>query len=216
MSAENWKTTFEVIGVLLLLLTFLAGAGALYFSNRVNAIKDRELRNFDSELTDAKRELGTQQERTARAQKDASDAALALAKFKAPRDLTPEQQDKLILVLKPFAGQHYSCAAFPDPESLALLRLLDTLAKSSGWRRVQSQIERPSGILMEVAGETAASIFDSGVTAYVAPEDKDSVPAQMALCSALSTDGIQCETHQTPQLAGKHPRAITIAVGKTP
>jgi hypothetical protein len=152
----------------------------------------------------------------ARANVRAAEAALALAKYKAPRDLSPVQQERLIAVLKPFAGQNFACAVFPDPESVALTRLLDTLAKSSGWKRVPSQIQRDGGVLTEVNGESAATIFDSGVTAYIAPDDQESVPAQKAFCSTLMADGIHCETHRTPQLAGRTPRAITIAVGKKP
>src|ERR1700691_4158757 len=40
-------------------------------------------------------ELAKQKERAASAEKAASDAALALAKFKEPRSLSSEQQDKL-------------------------------------------------------------------------------------------------------------------------
>ena len=161
-------------------------------------------------------ELARQKERTASAEKAASDAALALEKFKEPRTLSPEQQDKLISALKPFAGQNFACAVFPDPEPLALLRLLDTLAKSAGWKRVPSQIERQGGVLIEVAGESAATIFDSGVATYIGPDDKESVPAQMAFCLAVRAGGIQCDTHRTPQLTGKSPRAITISIGKKP
>jgi hypothetical protein len=216
MSLEFWKSLFEIGGVILLLLTFIFGSGALFTTSRLNKQQAAKLRAFDRDLTDAKTELGRQQERTAKAEKAASDASLSLEKFKEPRTLSPEQQEKLIAILKPFAGQHFACAAFPDPEPLALIRLLDTLAKASGWRRVPSQIERSGGVLMEIAGETAASIFDSGVNAYISPDDQESVPAQMALCSALMADGVQCETHRTPQLAGKNPRAITIAIGKKP
>ena len=185
--------------------------------------KDIAIGHAQQDASDAKAtqqrvetELIKQKERTASAEKAASDAALALAKFKEPRFLSPEQQDKLITDAKPFAGRNFAFAVFPDPESLALARLLDGLLKSAGWKRVPSQIERQGGVLTEVAGETAATIFDSGIDAYIALDDTESVPAQMAFCSALRSAGIQCETHRTPQLNGKNPRAITIAIGKKP
>jgi hypothetical protein len=161
-------------------------------------------------------ELARQKERTANAEKAASDAALALAKFKQPRSLSPEQQHKLRVALEPFAGQNFACAVYPDPEPLALLTVLDANLRSAEWKRVPSQIDRPGGVLVEVAGESAATIFDSGITAYIAPDDMESVPAQAAFCSAVIAAGIPCETHRTPQLAGKTSRAITISIGKKP
>jgi hypothetical protein len=58
MSPESWKSVFELGGVVLLALTFVLGAGALYFSHRVNDIQEAHLRQFDRELTDAKKALG--------------------------------------------------------------------------------------------------------------------------------------------------------------
>jgi hypothetical protein len=215
-SVDRWNTAM----IWALIFTAIAAIGVV-LATRLVVTQGKKLADAQTNLINAKDaqlardlkskdlEISTLNERTAKAE-------LALAQYKAPRDLTPEQQEKLLAVLRPFAGQSFACASFPDPESLALLRLLDTLAKSSGWKRVPSQIERPGGVLMEVAGETAATIFDSGVDAYIAPDDQESVPAQMAFCSALRDDGIQCETHRTPQLAGKRPKAITISVGKKP
>jgi hypothetical protein len=57
MSLEGWKTTFEIIGVALLFFSFLAGAGALIFSNKVSAVKDEQLRKFNKELTKAQGDL---------------------------------------------------------------------------------------------------------------------------------------------------------------
>lgn len=61
-SLEFWKNAFEISGVILLLLTFFAGAGVLWFSRRVNEIQAEQLRQFDKGLTDAKTELGKQQD----------------------------------------------------------------------------------------------------------------------------------------------------------
>lgn len=158
-------------------------------------------------------ELAKQKERTANAEKAASDAALALAKFKEPRSLSPEQQDTLIKVLNPFAGQNFAFGVFPDPEPLALLSLIDATLKSAGWKRVPSQI---GAVEVIAAGESAATIYDSGVAVYIGPQDMESAAAQAALCSALTDAGIRCERHRTPQLEGKTPRAITISIGKKP
>jgi hypothetical protein len=67
-SLEFWKNLFEITGVALLLLTFVAGAGVLWFSRRLNDRQAAQLRQFDKDLTDAKTKLGEQQERAAAAE----------------------------------------------------------------------------------------------------------------------------------------------------
>ena len=161
-------------------------------------------------------ELAKQKERTAKAEQSASDAALALAKFKEPRSLTPEQQDQLVASVKRFTGQNFAIAVFPDPEPQAFARLLDRLLKSAQWNRVPSQIQRDGGVLVDINGESAAEITDAGIDAYIAPDDTESLEAQASICSVLNAFGIACERHHTPQLAGKTPKAITISVGKKP
>jgi hypothetical protein len=129
---------------------------------------EKDTANAKSAQQRVQTDLEAQKELTAKAQKDASDAALALAKFKAPRSLSPEQQESLVSVLYPFAGQNFALAVFPDPEPLALTRLLNKLLKSAGWTRVPAQIQRNGGVLMDVDGETVAQISDSGIDAYCA------------------------------------------------
>lgn len=68
MSLEGWKSVFEIGGVVLLFLTFAFGAGALWTARRVNDRQAAQLRQFDKDLTDAKTELGAQQERAATAE----------------------------------------------------------------------------------------------------------------------------------------------------
>src|SRR5690348_5464939 len=104
MTAESWKTVFEIIGIVLLGLTFLDGGMVWFLSRRVNQQQATELRAFQHDLTEAKTELGQQQERaaeaenstlklkqslaaeeraTAEARKEAANAELELAKLKA-------------------------------------------------------------------------------------------------------------------------------------
>src|SRR6266478_4274798 len=87
MSLEAWKTIFEIGGVILLFLTFVFGAGALFTSTRINARQASELREFNNKLADAQTGLSKQQERTANAEgrvagleKTAADAKTAQQK----------------------------------------------------------------------------------------------------------------------------------------
>jgi hypothetical protein len=67
MSLEGWKAFFEIGGVVLLLLTFASGAGALIVNNRLNAIQAKELGDFRIKFEE-------EQQKTALAQREAAEA----------------------------------------------------------------------------------------------------------------------------------------------
>jgi hypothetical protein len=67
MSLEGLKAFFEIGGVVLLLLTFAFGAGALIVNNRLNAIQAKELEDFRIKFEG-------EQQKTALAQKEAAEA----------------------------------------------------------------------------------------------------------------------------------------------
>jgi predicted negative regulator of RcsB-dependent stress response len=68
VSLEAWKTFFEIGGVILLFLTFVFGAGVLFTSTRINERQAKQLRQFDSDLTQARTALSVQEERAAKAE----------------------------------------------------------------------------------------------------------------------------------------------------
>ena len=100
---------------------------------------------------------------------------------------------------------------FQDPEPLALLRTLDAVLTSAGWLRVPSQI---GAIVVDAAGNTAGTSSDSGVTAFVGPDNRATEAALLTLSKALTVAGIPCQPTRTDQLQGK--KAIVINVGKKP
>lgn len=75
MSLEGWRTFFEIGGVTLIFITFVFAAGAVLTGRWINRIQAAELRKLDKQLTDAKTELGKQQERAAKAEVDLKNVA---------------------------------------------------------------------------------------------------------------------------------------------
>ena len=227
----QWANIASIVGVAIVAIATLA---IYHLSVRVNAAKDRELEAYRTEstikITAAQAEAAeamriTESERLARAELEsqvataearaaeanavASQARLELAKLKEPRTIAPEDQEKIIATLKEFAGQNFGFAVFPDPEPLALLRALDAVLKSARWLRVPSQI---GDIVVDAAGTS----HDSGVTAFVGPDNRDAEAALLTLSRALTDAGIPCQSSRTEQLRDKTPKAIIINVGKKP
>ncbi len=69
MSVELWKTIFDWATVVLIGFTVVSGAGALITGDIIGKRQVAKLRQFDTDITGAKTELGKQQERAAIAEK---------------------------------------------------------------------------------------------------------------------------------------------------
>jgi len=74
MSVELWKSIFDWATVVLIAFTVVSGAGALITGDIISKRQEAKLRQFDTDLTGAKTELGKQQERAANAEHDAAEA----------------------------------------------------------------------------------------------------------------------------------------------
>ena len=231
----QWSNTVYIVSVgVAAVATF-----AIYqLSARVNAAKDRELETYQTESAkkiaaaqaeaanamaiaeSERRERAELESQVAIAEASAAEAnavaiqaQLELARLTEPRTISPEDQEKIIALLKPFEGQRFGFSVYGDPEALSLLQSLDAMLKSSGWYRVPAQV---GAIVVDAAGETAGTSHDSGVAVFVGPDNVDAEPAGLALCGALTTAGIPCEAKRTDQLEGKSPKALLINVGQKP
>src|SRR5271154_5473364 len=94
MPLESWETakTFcEWAGVILILLSFLAGFGAVFAGRKIAAAQKTQLERFDQDLTAAKIELAKEQERAAKAERE----LLEIQEYQQPRHLTKEQFDAI-------------------------------------------------------------------------------------------------------------------------
>lgn len=157
-SLEFWKNLFEIFGVVLLLLTFIAGAGVLGFSRKLNAVQREQLRQFDKRLTDAKLELGIQQERAANAdsrvagleqdvanaktemakqQTRAANAELALLQLQtrlAHRRISPDEQAELAAKLRPYAGSIVAVTKLGESEAAQFADDLVAVFHAAEWQ----------------------------------------------------------------------------------
>ena len=133
MSVEALKSFFDIGTVILLFLTFAFGAGVLVTGSIINSRQDKQLRQFDKDLTDAKTELGKQQERAALAER----SLLQLKESLKDRELSDAQFDALVESLKPFAGQEFDVIAFWDnAESVSIGNRVVSALRKSGWIRI--------------------------------------------------------------------------------
>ena len=201
-----------------LLIVAILTIGIGLWSKRVTEAKDQELARYRAEsevkIAAAETSAAEAEARAADANLAAKQAQLELAKFKEPRTIAPEDQERIIADLKEFTGQKYSVSVFPDPEALALLRVVDAMLKSAGW--VKTEFPNRS-IKVNTAEITAATSVESGMGASVGRDDAASAAALRALSDSLRRAGIPCRRGTHPrELQEKSPNTILIFVGKKP
>ncbi|MFL6352914.1 MAG: hypothetical protein ACJ74Z_13835 [Bryobacteraceae bacterium] len=229
------KADFWNNGVLIfLVMTALAAAGIVFCQrlafvragqmasaqNDLDTAKERDARTerdrVRAELAAAETKAKEADARIAEAKRGAAEARLALEQFKAERSLSKEQQERIVAKLRPFAGQKFFFAVYPNPESLRLLGIFASMLKSAKWERVDSQI---GDITINTDDGPAGQTYGSGVGVMVAPDTPDDDPSKvalMAIAHAIRSEGIPCPYMFNPQLAGKTPRAIAIVIGAKP
>jgi predicted negative regulator of RcsB-dependent stress response len=157
MSLESWKMFFEFGGAVLLFLTFIFGTGVVITSTRISTRQAEQLRQFDKSLTDAKIELGRQQERTANAdarvaglEADAANAKSEMAKQQtraanaerallelqqrlAHRRINQSDHDRLVVSLRPFRGSVVQLTKLGDAEAAQFADDVLTILRDAGW-----------------------------------------------------------------------------------
>ncbi len=164
-----------------------------------------------------KRELAAASERTEEAKADAAkanaraaEAQLELAKFKAPRKLTSEQQMTILSKITHWAGLKVSFSTSPEPETIALMRVIRTLVISAGW---VSSPNQTGDLMMDGAGVIAIDGIQIQVHGNEAKGTRIAGAANV-LAKALSDEGIASTATINNEL--KDHDTINIAVGSKP
>ena len=197
---EFLKSVCEIGSVVLLGLTFIFGAGALWATRKINERQAAQLRNFDSRLTEAKTELGLQQQRTAEALTRQQEVETELSKQKertaiaertllemkrslADRTLTEEQVRDLVRDLSRFVGQEFEVTAYWDSkESVAIAERINYALQAVGWKYLPYKEWHglPGGVV--------------GIQVWTNPHaDPRTKEAASSLLSALLSVGLQAE-----------------------
>jgi len=154
------------------------------------------------------------EERISAANERAAKAELELAKFKAPRMLSLEQQAQIADKLKAFAGTLYDAGIGPagDPEPLYLLRSIHAALSQAGWVQIawteqgaQTYTEPP----MPAVGLTMVTnvIIDVNPNWWVKYG-----PAATALAAALAVEGIAAIPDSQPTSINSD--AIHVRIGR--
>lgn len=174
--------------------------------------------NLAKELSDKDVLIAKANERAALAERGTAEAKLELAKFKAPRTLTPQQQKHITDKLRPFAGTPFDCYVNNDPEPLELMWQISDTLKAAGW--IHQSVETKGQITISVAGKPkVGAIVTTGIEIQIAESRKAVWAATVvSMKEALTHEGIATDLKAIIEGSegAEHPNAIHIKIGKKP
>ena len=190
---HNWA---EMAGIIAVAVLVVAEIIQFKYGHRRDDLIAQEQtatnQRHDEEMARLHLDTAQSNARAAEATQKAAEAQLELAKFKAPRTLSVEQQAKIAEKLRPFAGTLYDAGIGPagDPEPLYLLRSIHAALSQAGWVQIawteqgaQTYTEPP----MPAVGLTMVTnvIVDVNPNWWVKYG-----PAARALAAALAAEGV--------------------------
>ena len=171
-----------------------------------------ELSDKNDKAADQLRQVTEQLEE---AKKLAAEAESNLAKFRAPRTLTKQQQERVVSMLMSFAGTQFDVGSVQgDAESAECMILLETLLQAAGWREVDWV---GGDIVMTREGKpTTGLVTTTNVAVAVYPEKTSTLGnAAAALGTALNAEGIAAKAGTTGAgFINKNADAVHILIGR--
>jgi hypothetical protein len=140
---------------------------------------------------------------------ETAEANLQLERLKTPRSLSPEQQQRMVMKLKPLRGQKFSLAYSGEPEQFDLLASIKSVLLASNW------VEMPPRFSAITLGPDASMAFGIGVIVQIAPT-ADPVVRNTAdkLATALNDEGIASKAEEDSRVGD--PASLNVLVGSKP
>jgi hypothetical protein len=147
----------------------------------------------------------------------ASEAQLALEKFKAPRQLSSAQQSTIAAEMRLFPGTPVVFGAFQDPESTALLQQISDVLISAGW--VEQEWKSGGDIVMNRGGDHPIAGYTMVTGVYVQADIKhaaDFGPIVQKLAKLISGAGIETKPEVGRMAPDTNNDAVKILIGQKP
>ena len=146
----------------------------------------------------------------------AAKSELTLEQFKSPRTLKPEQQDRIVAALKPFAGMRFDFTIQPGPEPEALMGQIAEILARAGW--VWQPKQNAGAIAFLIAGKPQSGVNTSfvGLGAEIdSSKAREWRPALVALTEAFAAEALPMRANIAAD-GSALPDGIHIFVGGKP
>ena len=150
--------------------------------------------------------------RIAEANARALEAKLELEKYKEPRALTEEEQQKIATRLKQFAGQQYAMSVSAGQEAENLMCLIDSALKAAGWVRMPPLFGIITGAKCGPAGVNTLS----GISIRIAPDKEAELGDKISLfAEELKKIGFDVRLARDPDIS-PGTNTVHVMIGQKP
>lgn len=182
-----------------LVIAALAGAisiAAGFIQNKLNNAMSEKLKSS----------VAVANEEAAKANLLAAEAKLELAKFRAPRTLSNEQQKRIFDKVKKFPGTTFTVTTYPgEPEAVEFSNTISNILVKAGWRL------NPNNSKGSLLGSASGLVVVAGKQAG----DK-AIEKGTALLEALLSEGVSAKPGYGSLVVNPVPIEIQIQVAKKP
>lgn len=195
----SWINVAKITGAFLVAIgvaaEFVGDFVGKPLERKIEAAREGNIAKLEADAESARAAIAAADARAAEATQKAAEAQLALEKFKAPRIISQDEQDRLIKTLEPFAGTEFDAATnIQNNEQAQLLFSLMGILTKAGWKQVDWTYA-VGGITYKLGpGAGSANIGEVGsydVEIQVRQESLERLkPAAEALALALRAIGI--------------------------
>jgi hypothetical protein len=159
-------------------------------ANNAAADANERAAQLEKDAAVARAAIADANARAAEASQKAAEAQLALEKFKTPRVLKLDQQQRIADKLRQFAPQPFALATLVDPEVESLMYNIESVLLGSNW---SEQNGRQDGIVIKRPGRPDIGVVAvRGVYIQIDSTRRTDFSAPMdALKAALEAEGIE-------------------------
>jgi hypothetical protein len=179
-----------------------------------NLALQKDIARLSTEAESARAAIATANEHAATAEQRAAEANLELAKFKAPRQLTPDQQHAIANNLRPFPDIKFDAGLAPgDAEAASLLVSIETALSQAGWTEINWN---GGDIVLNRTGRPTAGLSSAtNVIAAVFPgQSSKLIEAATSLVAALNDNSIAAQLQDATGIVNTTQDAIHILIGR--
>jgi hypothetical protein len=196
INAIIWYKGLETLADMTAVLLIVGGVwGEIFFGHKARIAGDKQLAQYEAR---------------------ASEAQLALEKFKTPRSLSPVQQERITAKMKPFAGMPFDFSIQPDPEPIALMGQIGSTLKAAGlsWEQWHGAPGIP--VFNQPGMPQAGIVAFSGLMIQI-DDAKTSEwgGAVVTIWDALKAEGVEADAIRITD-GTETPNAIHIYIGRKP
>jgi hypothetical protein len=223
-SLSFWQSVFfcatittAVAGGISITSAFISAIVGYQISDISQSEADQRIADANARGEEARAEAAQANERAAMAEERSAEANLELARMKAPRALTAEQQNRITEKIMPFAGKQFDVAIPPgDPEPFMLMEVIEAAVRAANWVQ-RDWIDKVLGALKLIRSGRAEVGNVSAIGVLIEVDQSrltELKEAAETLASALNDEGIPALATVGTATKAANADAIHILIGK--